>query len=233
MSQLKTSPISSIHSSSMKRHESTFRIQQRIAVVGAHHVGKSALSIQLTESRFEESYTPTVDDTYQWTTNIDGVPYDVTIVDTDGQDGKTHIPSQYTIGIDGYVLIFSVRNEQSLEAIKYINDRLLDTLSVTKRKGTSEIPRVLVGNQIDEPHQRHVSRSIALKFANEQGIPYIETSASTSSNVQESFNTVLRQIRENLKSSHEPQSTSTQKPSPQQSLDQSNTSGKTSNCSLQ
>lgn len=233
MSQLKPSSISSNQSSSLIKHESTFRIKQRIAVVGAHQVGKSALSIQLTENRFKESYSPTIDDTYQWNTNIDGVPYEVTIVDTDGQDGKTHIPAQYTIGIDGYVLIFSVRNEQSLEAIKSINDRLLDILSVTTRTGTSEIPRVLVGNQKDDPHQRHVSRSTALKYADEQGIPYIETSASTSSNVQESFDTVLRQIRMNLQSSHEPQPTSTQKPSPQQSLDQSNTVGKTSTCNVQ
>lgn len=183
-------------------HDEPFLVRKRIAILGARGVGKSAISIQCALNRFEPDYMPTFEDTYQWTPVVDGVHYDVRIVDTDGQDENSFFGLQYTIGIDAYILMFSVRDESSFEVIKAVNDKLLDTLNVVTPFGTSEVPRVLVGNQIDITHERQVSKSAAIQYAEQQGIPYFETSAYTAHNVTHVFTHLLRIIEQNLRNSH-------------------------------
>ncbi|CDF40166.1 Rheb1 [Chondrus crispus] len=179
-----------------------FYVFKRIAVLGARGVGKSALSIRVAQNRFEPNYMLTFQDMYQWRPVVNSVQYDVSILDTDGQDENSEFGMRYTTGVDAYVLVFSVRDESSYEVIKQVNEKLLVTLNVTERVGTSEVPRVLVGNQIDIAHQRQVPSQEAAKFASNEGIPYLETSAFTSQNVNEAFDSVLCMIQQNLRNSH-------------------------------
>lgn len=179
-----------------------FLVFKRIAVLGARGVGKSALSIRVAQNRFEPHYMLTFQDMYQWHPVVNGVHYDVSILDTDGQDENSEFGMRYTTGVDGYVFVFSVRDESSYEVIKQVNEKLLVTLNVTERYGTAEVPRVLVGNQVDIAHQRQVLYEEAAAFAKSEGIPYFETSAFTSQNVDKAFNSVLDMIQENLRDSH-------------------------------
>ncbi|PXF42319.1 GTP-binding protein Rheb-like [Gracilariopsis chorda] len=181
-----------------------FRVRKRIAVLGARAVGKSAVAIQCTDNRFEPEYMPTCEDAFLWTTTVDGTKYEVTIVDTDGQDEFPDFGEQYTIGVDGYILMFSLVDESSFHIIRRVHEKLLQTLVVLDPKGTAELPRILVGNQLDMAHTRRVSRQVAQEFADEHGIPYYETSAYTGENVNEVFATLLRIINTNLVNSHKP-----------------------------
>ncbi|CAN8069051.1 unnamed protein product [Agarophyton chilense] len=171
---------------------SPFCLRKRIAVLGARGVGKSAVVIQCTYGRFEPEYMPTCEDSFLWTTTVDGNRYEVTIVDADGQDEFPHFGHQYTIGVDGYILMFSVLHHGTFHIIKRVNEKLLDTLQVLNPKGTKELPRILVGNQIDDTKHRRVSREVAQRFADENDIPYYETSALTGENVQDVFVRLLR-----------------------------------------
>lgn len=182
--------------------DSPFLIYKRIAVLGARGVGKSALSIRCALNKFESDYMLTFQDMYQWKPVVNGLHYDVNIDDTDGQDENSEFGMRYTTGIDGYVLVFSVRDYSSFQVIKAINEKLLDTLMVTNRKGVSEVPRVLVGNQIDIAHERQVPTRVAAAYAREQGIPYMESSAFTPFNVEAVFETILKIIQQNLHDSH-------------------------------
>lgn len=179
-----------------------FFVVKRIALLGARGVGKSALSIRVAENRFEPTYMLTFQDMYGWRPVVNGVHYDVTILDTDGQDETSEFDMRYTCGVDGYVFVFSVRDESSFEVVKQVNEKLLDTLMVLDRKGTVEVPRVLVGNQIDIAHERQVSTQDAAAYAKAEGIPYLETSAFTPHNAEEPFKIVLRIIQHNLRESH-------------------------------
>lgn len=178
-----------------------FRVRRRIAVLGARQVGKSALSIRLALNRFEPDYLQTFQDMYQWQPMVDGVHYDVSIDDTDGQDENSEFGLHYTTGVDGYVLVFSVRDQVSFQVAKALNDKLLDTLNVMQRKGVSEVPRVLVGNQIDVTGERKVPRHVAQSWADAEGIPYIESSAFTPYNTEEIFISVLRIVHQNWQDS--------------------------------
>lgn len=181
-----------------------FRVRKRIALLGPRGVGKSALAILCTNKRFEAEYLPTLEDVYIWRPTVDGVRYDVTIIDNEGQDGRAPFGPQCTIGVDGYLLVFSVTDASSFDAVKVVNERLLRTLNVLKMTGTSEVPRVLVANCDDVGDHRIVSRHAAEKYARQIDIPYMETSACTGHNVPKVFMTLLHIIEQNLRNSYTP-----------------------------
>lgn len=186
------------------RSQTPYSVRKRIAVLGSRAVGKSAVVIQCTDKRFEPEYMPTCEDAFLWTTTVDGTKYEVTIVDADGQDEFPDFGEQYTIGIDGYIIMFSIVNESSFHIMRRVHDKLLQTLVVLDPKGTAELPRILVGNQLDMAHRRRVPRQVAEQFADQHGLPYYETSAYTGENVNEVFSALLRIIDANLVNSHKP-----------------------------
>lgn len=181
-----------------------FRVRKRIAILGSRGVGKSALAIMCTNKHFEANYLPTLEDVYMWRPTVDGVRYDVTIIDNEGQDGTTPFGPQCTIGVDGYLLVFSVADSASFDAVKVVNERLLRTLNVLKMTGTSEVPRILVGNFQDVGDNRAVSQHAAEKYAKYLDIPYMEASASTGHNVPKLFIALLHIIEQNLQNSYTP-----------------------------
>lgn len=179
-----------------------FYIRKRLAVLGAHHSGKSALACQCAHGMFNPRYVPTFEDTYIWRTIIDHVPYEVTIIDTEGQDGHSFFGSHFTVGVDGYVLVYSVCDSTSFEAVKTINKNLMRILSVSKPVGCQEVPRVLVGTMVDDLESRCVPYDIVAEYAAQLGIPYIETSVVGKLNVPEAFAEVVRVIVANWRRSH-------------------------------
>jgi Ras family protein len=162
---------------------------RRIAVLGARGVGKSALTIRFCEGTFPESYLPTIEDTYQATLRgHDDEVYALEIVDTAGQDEYSSLGAQVSIGIDGYVLLYSVRDASSFEMIRYIHQRLAATL------GSDQIPKILVGNQIDQAIDREVSFEEGAEVAESIGAAFCECSARTGTNVVEVFRILLDEI---------------------------------------
>lgn len=197
-----THPSSPITTSAPSPAHDPFLVRKRIAILGAHAVGKSALTIRCAQGRFEPDYILTFEDMYQWKPVVDGIAYDVTIVDTEGQDLASCFGLQYTIGVDGYILVFSVRDRSTFDVVKALNRKLLTTLNVLDAVGTSDVPRVLVGNQVDIAHEREVDNEDAKAFAAAIGVPYVETSAATTFNVNEVFETLLRLIDHNVRLAH-------------------------------
>lgn len=60
--------------------------QRRIAVLGFRSVGKSSLTIQFVEGQFVDSYEPTIENTFNKALKLKGQEYQLTLVDTAGQD---------------------------------------------------------------------------------------------------------------------------------------------------
>ena len=58
-------------------------------------------------------------------------------------------------------------------------------LTDAKTHGSSDMTVMLVGNKCDLEHLRQVSTEEGQKFAQENGLLFIETSAKTSKNVEE------------------------------------------------
>lgn len=52
--------------------------------------------------------------------------YELKLVDTAGQDEYSIFPSQYSIDVHGYVLVYSITSSKSFEVVKLIYEKLLD-----------------------------------------------------------------------------------------------------------
>mmetsp|Transcript_8361 Transcript_8361/g.15128 ORF Transcript_8361/g.15128 Transcript_8361/m.15128 type:complete len:202 (-) Transcript_8361:771-1376(-) len=161
---------------------------RRVAVIGARGVGKTSISMRFCEDAFDDSYLPTIEDSYQATVCINNATYHCEVLDTSGQDEYSIFGAQLTIGVHGYILVYSVRDRSSFELLRTINEKLLVTL------GASSVPRVLVGNQTDLESEREVSLSEGQAYARELACPFVECSAMTGHHVKDAFITLIRDM---------------------------------------
>ncbi len=107
--------------------------------------GKSSLLSSLLGRDFSEDYEPTVVATHRHTLTMKGgrVRFDLKIVDTAGQDEFSTIPTEASLGVHGYILVFDVTSRTSFEKLRHINDKLLEAI------GADAVPRVVVANKSD------------------------------------------------------------------------------------
>jgi Ras homolog enriched in brain len=68
------------------------------------------------------------------------------------KDEYSRLSRNASLGVHGYVLVFSVVSRPSFEMIIHVNDLLLNTLG-----DAPEVPRVLVGTMKDLSDQRQVN----------------------------------------------------------------------------
>jgi len=162
--------------------------QRRIAVLGFRSVGKSSLTIQFVEGQFVDSYEPTIENTFTKVFRVKGDEYQVTLVDTAGQDEYSIFPTQYSMDIHGYVLVYSIVDPRSLEVIQIIYDKLVDMT------GKVNLPLTIVGNKKDLHAERKVSVEQGKKLAESWKAGFLEASAKNNDSVTDIFSSILLQI---------------------------------------
>jgi len=162
--------------------------QRRIAVLGFRSVGKSSLTIQFIEGQFVDSYEPTIENTFTKTMKVKGEEYQVTLVDTAGQDEYSIFPTQYSMDIHGYVLVYSIVEPRSLEVLQIIYEKLLDMT------GKVNLPITIVGNKKDLHAERKVSIEQGKKLAETWKASFLEASAKNNDSVTDIFSSILLQI---------------------------------------
>uniref|UniRef100_A0A6B2LLM0 Small monomeric GTPase n=1 Tax=Arcella intermedia TaxID=1963864 RepID=A0A6B2LLM0_9EUKA len=156
-------------------------------MVGENGVGKSCISLQFIQHRFEDNYDSTIEDSWRKRATVDGECYLYDIYDT--------VPSpnlDTTIRIcQGFLVVFSLASKESFQACIALHDRI----SLLQDLEPNEVPFVLCGNKCDlEDSQRQVSTSEAEETARAWGCPYLETSALRRTNIDESFHQIVREI---------------------------------------
>ena len=152
-----------------------------------------------------DSYDPTIENTFNKNMKIQGQEYEVLVVDTAGiikwvselcfssnlclgQDEYSIFPTQYTVDIDGYVLVYSIDNEKSFEVVQAIYEKLVDLL------GNPSFPLVLVGNKSDLHMNRVVSQATGRKLAQDLKAIFFETSAKDNHCATDLFTKAIIQI---------------------------------------
>jgi Ras family protein len=172
-------------------------VERKICVMGYRGVGKSTVTIQFVENQFIDNYNPTIEDTFQKTIHHKGVDYSCTIIDTAGQvrnakkkkkDDFSLFQKHHSIGIHGYIFVYSITSVKSLETVKTINDKLLNAL------GTQKVPRVLVGNKTDLHLERKVTKEEVQRLAAEWGCAFVECSGKHGEHIQDIFFSILDEI---------------------------------------
>ncbi|KAF3661498.1 Ras-related protein RABD2b [Capsicum annuum] len=128
------------------------------------------------------------DDTYQ-ESYISTIGVD--FWDTAGQERFRTITSSYYRGAHGIIVVYDVTDQESFNNVR-------QWLNEIDRYATPNVNKILVGNKSDLVANRVVSYETAKAFADEIGIPFLETSAKDASNVEESFMAMTAAVKKSM-----------------------------------
>ncbi|KAJ8772478.1 hypothetical protein K2173_027655 [Erythroxylum novogranatense] len=126
--------------------------------------------------------------------------------DTAGQERFRTITSSYYRGPHGIMIVYDVTDQESFNNVKL-------WLSEIDRYVSESVNKLLVGNKCDLTSNRVVSYETAKVVADEIGIPLMETSAKSATNVEEAFMAMTADIKNRM--AHQPASNNARPPTVQ------------------
>jgi len=162
----------------------------KIVLLGDGGVGKSCLTIQLTQNQFVHEYDPTIENSYRKQVEVDGNISVMDILDTAGQEEYRVLQDQYIHRGEGFVVMYSVTSRASFELVTKFQQKIFMV-----KDEENYFPMVIVGNKCDLDDQREVTKEEGDELAKTIGCPFFETSAKTRVNVEECFMECVREIR--------------------------------------
>jgi small GTP-binding protein len=167
----------------------------KIVVLGEGAVGKTAIVTRFSHGFFRTDYKTTIGSQFA-VKNIE-IPSDdgrktvvkLQIWDVAGQSRFQILRPMYYRGSSGGLLVFDVSRKRTFMVL----DEWLDEL---KKAINKDIPLVLVANKTDLP-DRVVQPSEGRTFADERGMPYVESSAKTGEGIVDIFEELAKVLVQN------------------------------------
>uniref|UniRef100_A0AAQ4R6G3 Small monomeric GTPase n=1 Tax=Gasterosteus aculeatus aculeatus TaxID=481459 RepID=A0AAQ4R6G3_GASAC len=104
--------------------------EYKVVVLGSGGVGKSALTVQFVTGTFIEKYDPTIEDFYRKEIEVDSSPSVLEILDTAGTEQFASMRDLYIRNGQGFILVYSLVNQQSFQDIKPMRDQIIRVKSV-------------------------------------------------------------------------------------------------------
>ncbi|GAM17541.1 hypothetical protein SAMD00019534_007160 [Acytostelium subglobosum LB1] len=172
--------------------------EYKLVIVGGGGVGKSALTIQLIQNHFIDEYDPTIEDSYRKQVTIDDETCLLDILDTAGQEEYSAMRDQYMRTGGGFLCVYSITSRSSFDEIAAFREQIL------RVKDKDKVPMIVVGNKCDLEGERQVTTGEGQDLAKSFGCPFLETSAKIRVNVEESFYSLVREIRRDTKGDTKP-----------------------------
>lgn len=164
----------------------------KLLLIGDSGVGKSCLLLRFADDTYTNDYISTIGVDFKIkTVDLEGKTVKLQIWDTAGQERFRTITSSYYRGAHGIIIVYDVTDQESFNNVK-------TWLQEIDRFGTAGVLKLLVGNKNDLTDKKVVDTEVAKEFADSIGIPFIETSALDSSNVEEAFLIMTKQIKESV-----------------------------------
>ena len=152
-------------------------------------MGKSAITNRFVIGRWIEKYDPTIEESYQTTVDIDGKARQVEILDTAGQDEYRPLRETFMHTGDGFLLVYSITDDQTFEELRGIREQILRVHRDRK------VPIVIVGDKVDlASTDRAVSKEEGQKLANEFNATFMEITAKEDFKVKDAFQALVRKI---------------------------------------
>ena len=161
----------------------------KVLLLGDSTVGKTCFLMKYTDKTFQDIHMSTIGLDYRLKAMKlkSGKKIKLQIWDTAGQDRFRAITKNYYKGSHGIILIYDVTSIQTYENIK-------TWVSQIREEASSNVVIYIVGNKIDMEEERKVSKDEGKKLADELGFPFVETSAKTGINVNETFEDLVERV---------------------------------------
>ncbi|CAL5366750.1 unnamed protein product [Camellia sinensis] len=161
----------------------------KLLLIGDSGVGKSCLLLRFADDSYLDSYISTIGVDFKIrTVEQDGKTIKLQIWDTAGQERFRTITSSYYRGAHGIIIVYDITDQESFNNVK-------QWLNEIDRYASENVNKLLVGNKCDLTDNRAVSYDTAKAFADEIGIPFMETSAKDSTNVEQAFMAMAADIK--------------------------------------
>ena len=158
----------------------------KIVIIGDQHVGKTSILSKYKYETIEENYAPTIGIDFL-TKNVFLEDKTIRLImwDTAGQERfKSLIPS-YLKNANSIILTFDITSKNSFNSLnKWLED--------IKNNVQDSVFIVLCGNKIDLNNKRQVNYEDAQKFAKDNDLIYIETSAITGDGIKKLFDVITK-----------------------------------------
>lgn len=153
----------------------------KLLLIGDSSVGKSCFLLRFADDAYVDSYISTIGVDFKIRTlEMDGKTIKLQIWDTAGQERFRTITSSYYRGAHGIIIVYDITDMESFNNVK-------QWLSEIDKYANDSVCKLLVGNNCDLAESRVVDTAVAQAYADEIGIPFLETSAKESINVEEAF----------------------------------------------
>ena len=175
-----------------KPGEEDYDFMFKLLLIGDSGVGKSCLLLRFCEDSFTPSFITTIGIDFKIrTVEVDGKRIKLQIWDTAGQERFRTITSAYYRGAMGILLVYDVTNEESFLSIR-------NWMLSIDQYASEGVQRILIGNKCDMASRKVVDYSTGKELADEYNVRFLETSAKSSTNVEEAFVSLARDIKNHL-----------------------------------
>ncbi|XP_026462423.1 ras-related protein Rab-1A-like, partial [Ctenocephalides felis] len=122
------------------------------------------------------------------TIDLDGKTIKLQIWDTAGQERFRTITSSYYRGAHGIIVVYDCTDQESFGNVK-------QWLEEIDRCACDSVNKLLVGNKSDLTTKKVVDYTTAKEYADQLGVPFLETSAKNATNVEQAFMTMAAEIK--------------------------------------
>lgn len=166
----------------------------KIVLIGDSGVGKTNVLSQFVRNQFNPDSKTTIGVEFATKTiRVDDKTVKAQIWDTAGQERYRAVTSAYYKGAIGAMLIYDITSSISFNGLhKWLRE--------LRENSDDNIVIMLVGNKTDLAVSRSITEQEGQKYADKEHLLFMETSAVSTTNVQEAFTTLISTILNQYKS---------------------------------
>ena len=171
--------------------DSDFDYTIKILVVGDSTVGKTNFIRMFIENKFNQNYMTTSGiDLKTSSIEIKNKKIRVQLWDTAGQEKYKAITKNLFLKVQAALIVYDITNEETFNNLK-------TWVRSIKEECGKQIQMLIIGNKNDLNEERVVDKNIAMEYAKEEKIDYLETSSKTGDNIQKAITLLCEKVLEN------------------------------------
>jgi len=173
------------------QNENEYDFLFKVVILGDSGVGKSNILSRITKDQFNQSSKSTIG--VEFATkgfHTDGKYIKAQIWDTAGQEKFRAMTSAYYRGAVGALLVYDITRDETFQNLEVWYKEL-------KEHADGELSVMMVGNKSDLVYIRDVPTEKAQKYAQDNNMAFMETSALDNSNIIAAFETIMTEIYKN------------------------------------